>query len=51
MKTVPNIPKCCGRTMRIELETATSYEAHCGDCGDVIYIKKEKSTKPTMLDD
>ena len=48
---VPNIPNCCGKGMQIKLETATLYEVHCDICRDIVYIKKEKTAKPTMLDD
>lgn len=48
---VSKMPNCCGRDMQIKLETATLYEVHCGICGDIVYIKKEKTAKPTMLDD
>lgn len=51
MDSKDSIPQCCEKRMHIEVETATLYEAHCNACGDVIYIKKEKTAKPTMLDD
>ncbi len=37
--------------MRLGLETPKFLEASCGVCGDVVYIKKDKTEKPQMLDD
>ncbi len=45
------LPKCCNRDMRLGLETAKFFEAHCDLCGDVVYVKKESAAKPQMLDD
>jgi hypothetical protein len=37
--------------MEIRIDTKLYMEARCGKCGDVVYIKKDKSPKPVMLDD
>ncbi len=46
-----NIPSCCGKTMRIHVETQRLYEVHCDACGDTVYIKKDKKSRPVLLDD
>ena len=43
--------KCCNRPMKKNLETARFIEMQCTNCGDIIYVKKDRSTKPVMLDD
>ncbi|MCX6819284.1 MAG: hypothetical protein NT129_04785 [Candidatus Aenigmarchaeota archaeon] len=45
------IPVCCGKEMKINLETSRFIEIQCESCGDVIYVKKIDSQKPIMLDD
>jgi hypothetical protein len=37
--------------MKINLETARFIEMQCANCGDIIYVKKDTTTKPVMLDD
>jgi DNA-directed RNA polymerase subunit RPC12/RpoP len=51
MKIDVKLPDCCGKVMRLHAETTTLYEVRCDNCGDVIFVKKEKASKPTMLDD
>lgn len=46
-----NTPKCCGREMKINIETTRFIELQCEKCGDVIYVKKDNAQKPVMLDD
>ncbi len=43
--------KCCNRPMKKNLETSRFIEMQCTHCGDIIYVKKETSAKPVMLDD
>lgn len=45
------LPKCCGREMKLNIETVKFFEAQCGSCGDVVYLKKDRAEKPQMLDD
>ena len=46
------IPKCCGKEMRINIETSRFVELRCEKCGDIVYVKKDAATqKPVMLDD
>ncbi len=46
-----DMPKCCGKNMSIEMETSTYYEMVCPNCGDRVYIKKEQSAMPQLIDD
>ena len=45
------LPKCCGREMRIDADTGKFLEIVCVSCGDTVYVKKDDSKKPQMLDD
>jgi predicted RNA-binding Zn-ribbon protein involved in translation (DUF1610 family) len=45
------IPLCCGKGMKINIETSRFIEFQCENCGDVIYVKKIDAQKPIMLDD
>jgi hypothetical protein len=45
------MPTCCGREMVPVYDTSKFVEAHCGLCGDVVYVKKESAQKPELLDD
>ena len=44
-------PKCCGKDMKITLETNKSYELLCEICKDAVYMKKDEVDKPVLLDD
>ena len=44
------IPKCCGKEMKIDIDTDRFIEVRCDVCGDVVFIKKE-TPPPQMLDD
>ncbi len=44
------MPKCCGKEMRINIETDRFTEVQCPVCGDVIFIKRGSSL-PQMIDD
>jgi predicted RNA-binding Zn-ribbon protein involved in translation (DUF1610 family) len=51
-RLMDKIPECCGKSMRVNIETTRFIEVQCPECGDVIYIKKDSSEgKPVMLDD
>ncbi|MFA4819485.1 MAG: hypothetical protein WC613_00835 [Candidatus Aenigmatarchaeota archaeon] len=45
------LPKCCGREMKMNMETVKFLETQCDLCGDVVYLKKEKIERPQLLDD
>jgi transcription elongation factor Elf1 len=45
------MPRCCEKEMSSVYETSKFMEAHCGICGDVVYVKKEAVQKPELLDD
>ena len=45
------MPKCCGREMKISIETPRFIELQCEKCGDIVYVKKDAAQKPVMLDD
>ena len=45
------VPMCCGKEMKINIETPRFLEVQCEKCGDVIYIKKKDEQKPVMIDD
>ena len=51
MKIRGILEKCCGKEMRITIETSRFIETECEQCGDVVYIKKGDAEKPQMLDD
>ena len=42
---------CCGKAMGKSMEVGRFVELRCETCGDVVYIKKYSSAKPTLLDD
>lgn len=44
-------PVCCGKEMKINLETSRFVEVQCEKCGDIIYVKKNDAQKPILLDD
>ena len=46
-----DIPSCCGKEMRINIETPRFLEVQCEKCGDVVYIKKNVEQKPVLIDD
>lgn len=46
-----DIPNCCGKEMKVNIETTRFIEVQCDKCGDVIYVKKNGSHKPVMIDD
>ena len=48
---MPVVPKCCGKRMRVNLETTRFIEAWCDVCDDIVYIKKDEIKGPQMLDD
>ena len=45
------LPKCCGETMRIYMDTGKFVEAVCLHCNDRVYLKKSSIQKPDMIDD
>ncbi len=45
------MPTCCETEMNSVYETTKFMEAHCGVCGDVVYVKKEAAQKPQLIDD
>ena len=45
------LPKCCGKTMKIVVETNTYYEVMCDVCKDTVFIKKDEIKKPELIDD
>ncbi len=45
------LPKCCGSHMRVNVETSKFVEVRCGICGDVVFVKKDDSSTPQLLDD
>ena len=46
-----DLPTCCGSSMKVKIETSTYIEVECKKCGDIVYVKKDKATKPLMIDD
>jgi len=44
-------PKCCGKEMKRKIETLEFEEFHCGECKDVVYVKKDQVKKPELIDD
>jgi hypothetical protein len=46
-----DIPDCCGRRMKTRMETSSFIELGCEKCGDLVYIKKNRSLKPALIDD
>ncbi len=46
-----NLPKCCGRDMKIQMETSKFLEVQCPRCKDTVFIKKDSVEKPQLLDD
>ena len=45
------IPKCCGKDMKISMETGSFLEVQCQECGDVVFIKKGTQKAPELIDD
>ena len=48
---VVQIPKCCGKRMKINLETARFIEVWCDVCDDTVYIRKDEIQRPQLVDD
>ena len=47
-----NIPSCCGRKMKLNLELGRFLEILCEECNDIVYVKAySENRKPIMLDD
>jgi DNA-directed RNA polymerase subunit RPC12/RpoP len=44
-------PKCCGKQMKLDLETIRYIQLRCETCGDMVVIKRGDVPKPIMLDD
>lgn len=45
------LPTCCGKQMKIRLETPRFYEVECEKCKDSVYVRKNVELKPVLLDD
>jgi len=45
------VPKCCGKRMSINLETSRFIELWCDTCDDIVYMKKDETGVPQLLDD
>jgi ribosomal protein S27E len=45
------LPVCCGKEMKVRMETGRFVEVKCDNCNDVVYVKKHIKQKPVMLDD
>ncbi len=45
------VPRCCGKEMKVMMETLRFIETICQTCGDTIYLKKEQGLRPQLLDD
>ncbi len=37
--------------MKVSMESGRFVEAKCENCEDVVYVKKDSSQKPVMIDD
>ncbi|MBI4896581.1 MAG: hypothetical protein HY832_03480 [Candidatus Aenigmarchaeota archaeon] len=48
---IMEIPFCCNQKMKCALEGLEIIEMVCERCGETIYLKKEQSQKPELLDD
>lgn len=46
-----NLPRCCGEKMKVGVDTGKFLEVVCGQCDDVVYLKKGVAQKPQMIDD
>ncbi len=46
-----DMPVCCGKNMKVKLETFKFLEVVCEKCGDIVYLKKGAEYKPQLLDD
>ncbi len=46
-----DIPRCCGKAMRVNAETASFFELICRACNDIVYAKKTDAAKPQIIDD
>lgn len=47
-----DLPSCCGRSMKINLELGRFLEVKCGKCNDVVYVKKTGDmNRPALIDD
>ncbi len=42
---------CCGKEMRVNINTTLFVELKCDVCNDFIYIKKDRSLEPELIDD
>ena len=45
------VPVCCGKEMKINMETPLYIEVECKTCGDAIFVKKDNIKKPQLIDD
>ncbi len=43
--------RCCGKEMKLKIETLRFRELECNKCGDIIYVKKGMTGKPELIDD
>lgn len=47
-----DLPKCCGKEMKINLELGRFVEVQCSKCNDTVYMKVEGHLKkPVMISD
>jgi len=46
-----DLPMCCGKSMKVRLETFKFLGVACDRCGDIVYLKKQANAKPQMIDD
>jgi hypothetical protein len=49
--TMVEVPNCCGKPMRVVVETGTYHEVQCDVCKDTVFLKKEEADKPQLIDD
>lgn len=49
--TMKTLPRCCGKRMQKSVETQRFMEAWCDICDDIVYIRKDGTSRPQMLDD
>ena len=45
------LPVCCGKGMKLRMETTKFLEVGCERCGDTVYLKKTGVLRPQMIDD
>lgn len=46
-----SLPVCCGKEMRASIETGRFAELKCDECGDIVYVKRQITRKPVIIDD